>query len=435
MTSDRARLSLSKPAGSAHDDLELSEGRKTCLALLEEGLQAVEPRTCVPRALGRLRDRGVRLDDATVFAFGKAALGMARAALETLDRWGLNVKGGVIVGPEATRLDPLIVRVGGHPFPASDALETGRLVMSMASRLTRNDTALCLISGGGSSMLELPNKGISIDEIIELSRALMARGANIAELNTVRTRLSRIKGGGLAKALAPARIVNLVLSDVPGHGPELVASGPTILAQPEHDAFTVVERYGLTDRLCAATRDALSHDDSHHGAEEAPCEMQTEVAADNRTARSAMVEAALRRGIELVDRDGFFAGEARDLGATIAHEAGERAFVWGGETTVTVRGDGKGGRNQELVLAAFAAGWTGGTLASLGTDGIDGSSLAAGALLDRELVHHVQALELDANDALARNDSATFFERSGAALISGRTGTNVADIVLYLPER
>ncbi len=235
-------------------------------------------------------------------------------------------------------------------------------------------------------MLELPRRGFDLHAVQRRTRELMDEGADITRLNRERTAMSRLKGGGLARAIAPARIVNLVISDVPGHGPELVASGPTVLPG-------------------AITR----------------------VVADNRTACEAAARAI---GVEC--SSDLLCGPAREAGRRLVAGPCGGPRVVGGETTVEVLGPGRGGRCQELVLGA-AEGLRSGLLLAVGTDGIDGRSEAAGALLDEAVLLRASELGLDPRAFLARSDSARFFEQAGGALISGPTGTNVADLCLYLP--
>lgn len=390
--------------------------RERALLLAEAALDAVEPGRATREALARIERAGGRLDGATLFAFGKASVPMARAAAASV-----RLAGGIVVALEPAEIDGLDVVRGAHPIPASDAAETGAEVLARARALGPGDVALCLVSGGGSSMLELPVEGVSMAELARVTRALLHRGADIAELNAVRRGLSQLKGGGLARAMNGARVFNVVLSDVPGHPPELVASGPTCappLGAP--DPRDVLVRYGLGDVV-------------RHLVLPSPpsTTIITEIAADNAAARRAIVKRAAELGVALDDREGFFSGEARALGAGLG--ARDRGWVWGGETTVTVRGHGRGGRNQELVLGALAGGWTRGLLLAFGTDGIDGTSDAAGALVDPAAVARARALGLDPERALATNDAYSFFDALGTALVCGPTGTNVADLCLYLP--
>jgi len=393
-------------------DLSVVDRRRRARAidLAERALAAVDPYACTLDAIARFAED---LDGATVLAFGKASAAMARAACDAID-----VNGGIAIVLAPVELPGLEVHVGAHPAPAADAERTGEAVLARARSLGEDDRALCLVSGGGSAMLELPKPGVSMATIDRLSRELMRRGADVGELNAVRRGLSQLKGGGLARAIAPAAIFNVVLSDVPGRDPAVVASGPTF-PPPADDPRGILERYQLWRGLDASTiaailepRPALAID------------ARTEIAGDNASARRAVSR-------ELVDRDGYFDGEARELGARIASEAHERGWIWGGESTVTVRGSGRGGRNQELVLGALCAGWSRGLLLALGTDGVDGSSDAAGALIDPAAVRAASAL--DAARALEDNASHAFFDALGTQLRCGPTGTNVADLCIYLP--
>ena len=412
--------------GAELDDVSRAR-RAFALDLAEAALEAVEPARATHRALDRLRGRGdaprlerVGLEGATLFAFGKAAIPMARAALQTA-----SIAGGLVIALEPVALPPLEVRRGGHPVPAADAIATGERALAIAERLGAGDVALCLVSGGGSAMLELPGEGVTLDDIARLTRLAMERGADIAQLNAVRRALSRLKGGGLAAAIAPASIVNVILSDVPGHPLHVVASGPTLPPPAHPRAQDVLRALGLEGELPRAVRDSLDR---------APAlgwpRIVTELAADNGVARDAVVGAA-RPGVHLSAREGTFAGEARALGARIAAEP-DRDWVWGGETTVTLRGAGRGGRNQEVALAALVAGFEHGLLLTLATDGVDGASANAGAIVDAAALAAARARGLDPAAFLADNDSASFFDAIGAAIRTGPTSTNVADICIAL---
>lgn len=386
------------------------ERRARAIDLVERAIEAVDPYAGTLEAIDRFAES---LDGATVLAFGKASAAMARAACDAVD-----VEGGIAIVLAPIELPPLEVHVAAHPAPAPDAERTGREVLARARALGADDRALCLVSGGGSAMLELAKPGVSIATIDRLSRELMRRGADVGELNAVRRSLSQLKGGGLARAIAPAAIFNVVLSDVPGRDPSVVASGPTF-APPDDDPRAILRRYDLLRGLDASTLAAMLEP-----AAKVAIDARTELAGDNASARRAASR-------ELVDRDGYFGGEARELGARIAAEAHDRGWIWGGESTVTVRGPGRGGRNQELVLGALAAGWSRGLLLALGTDGVDGSSDAAGALIDPPAAR--AARTLDAARALEESDSHAFFDALGTQLRCGPTGTNVADLCLYLP--
>lgn len=331
-------------------------------------------------------------------------------------------KAGWLVSLEPASIDGVHGLRGAHPDPAADAVSTGQAIVAAADALGPDDLALCLVSGGGSSMLELPREGITLEALRDLTRTLRERGADIGQLNAVRRRCSAVKGGGLARRIAPAPILNVVLSDVPGHPPEVVASGPTCappLDAPSAEAVLAElgVRFALPEPLVGPL----------------PA-IETLVAADGSVARRAVVEHAARLGLSVADRAGVYDGDASTLGRALADDPSAEPWVWGGETTVTVRGAGRGGRNQELVLGALAQGWPGGLLMAFGTDGVDGASAAAGALLDEEVAREARERGLDPEAALADNDSATFFERAGGSLRCGPTGTNVADLLIYLPR-
>jgi hydroxypyruvate reductase len=302
-------------------------------------------------------------------------------------------------------LPPLVVRRGGHPVPASDAAEVGREVLALARALGPSDVALCLVSGGGSAMLELPREGLSIDDVVRETRRLLASGADIREINRARAEMSQLKGGRLAAAIAPARIVNVVISDVPDADPAVVASGPTVPAPESGIKATTV------------------------------------IAADNAAARAAVVAEGARAGMRIEDLGEILRGEAADAGRSLIEiartriDAGADGIVAGGETTVTLgESAGKGGRNHELALGAWGAIARGArlTIAAFGTDGIDGTSDAAGALVDEDAITRSRTLELDPQAALIAHDTAVFFAALGTQLRPGPTATNVADLAIVL---
>lgn len=359
---------------------QILERRRRALDAVDAALNAVEPGRVTRAGLGILADQGVRLDGCVVFAFGKAARGMAEAVLAEVP-----VRSGLVLGFEEGRLGPLRLVRAGHPVPLIDAAERGGEVLDLARSLGPGDVALCLVSGGGSAMLELPRPGFTLPDIRRRTRELLRADVDIGQLNRVRASMSLLKGGGLARAMSPAAVVNLVISDVPGHGPEVVASGPTVVP----------------------------------GA-------RTLVVADNSTARDA---AAWALGLE--PDPVSTRGVAAEAGRAFYAGTSARGRVAGGETTVVVSGGGRGGRNQEFVLGA-AAGFEDGLLLSVGTDGVDGSSDAAGALLDEVVFREARRLGLDPSRSLADNDSDRFFAAAGGQIHTGPTGTNVADLHLCL---
>ena len=446
MISNRSRL-------LAEVDGDDRRRRSWALELLEAGLASVDAGRVTRSALACLEAGGMHLEGAAVLAFGKASRAMAEAALAEFAPCG-----GLVVGHDAGRLGNLAMLAAGHPIPLAESEAHGRRVQAFADSLGADDLVICLVSGGASAMLEVPRIGLSMADLAATTACLLHAGAAIEELNAVRVALSDVKGGRLLARLHPARVINLVISDVPGAPPAVVGSGPTMppvaggSARP--DAGEVISKYGVADSLPSSVMACLA-DPGGRAPVDLPMDLRVEtvVAANNLTAQSAMIERARSLGLEPRHRSDPVVGEARDAGAAAWHccRRHGRCVVFGGETTVTVRGTGRGGRNQELVLGALAAqagdaqaldrsasgspspSITVGLLAALGTDGVDGSSDAAGAFLDGPAVVRAGVLGLDIAAALARNDSHRFFAELGTAIETGRTGTNVADVGIWLP--
>lgn len=430
------------------------------LALFRAGLAAADPGACVRRAFVRDGDRmqvGGRsfylpdFDRVLLIAAGKAACPMAAAALEIL---GGRVSGGIAVTKHGHAMPPLSlpVREAGHPVPDEAGLAAAREILSLASSAGPRDLVLFLLSGGASALLSLPAPGLSLENKIRATRALLASGASIHEVNAVRKHLSALKGGQLARAAGRALQASLVLSDVIGDDLSVIASGPTV-ADPSTfaDALGVVERYGLREKLAPAELKRLEA-----GARgDIP---ETPKPGDPAFARSlALVIGGLAQSLSAAE------GEARKLGyhplllsqalSGIAREearglcalakdiregrgpiAAPAAVIAGGETVVKIAGSGTGGRNQEMALAAAIelAGLPGLGVLCCGTDGTDGPTEAAGAWADGRTAPRARSLGLDPEAFLADNDSHSFFRQAGGLVVTGPTGTNVTDIYLAL---
>ena len=374
-----------------------------------------------------------------VVGAGKGAAQMARA-LERL--WEGPLTGAVVTrygfGVPCERISVL---EASHPLPDESGLRASRRLVDEVSGLSEDDLVVALICGGGSALLPAPPPGLSLEDEIAVNRALLASGAPIRAMNAVRKHVSLIKGGRLAAAAHPARVVSLVVSDIPGDEPALVASGPTIAdASSRADALKIVERYRLA--LPEKVMRWLASD-----AADAPRPSDPRLARnDVRLIASAGVSleaaAAMARhaGIEAVILSDAIEGEARDVGlvhAAIAREVAQRnrpfakpvVVLSGGETTVTVRGEGRGGRNGEFLLSlALGIDGVGGISAlAADTDGIDGSEDNAGAFADHRTIARLVARRLDAAALLERNDSWAAFDALGDLFKPGPTGTNVND--------
>jgi hydroxypyruvate reductase len=318
----------------------------------------------------------------------------------------------------------------------------------MVRGLSADDLVLCLISGGGSALLALPAPGLTLDDKRAVNRALLKSGANIAEMNCVRKHLSAIKGGRLAAAAAPARVVSLLISDVPGDDPAVIASGPTV-ADPTTfaDAAAVLEKYGITEPATAIAHLRAATDETPKPGDRRLAGVATTIIARPQDGLEAAAAMARRAGFAPIILGDSIEGEAREVAlvhAGIARQVrrhGQPApapavLLSGGETTVTLRGRGRGGRNAEFLLAlAVALNGEAGIHAVAGdTDGIDGTEDNAGALLDPASLARGAALGIDAKKALADNDGYGFFAALGDLIVTGPTRTNVNDFRAILIE-
>jgi len=436
------------------------DDRQIVQTLFTTALAAVEPGAALAPHLERVRQQylsgGFRR--LLVAGFGKAGIPMALAAEEHL---GDLISGGLIIVPHTSivplrTVEPHIIEVAtaAHPHPDSAGVAAGRRIMELARGCDAATLLLLLVSGGGSALCVVPAEGITLEEKQATARLLMAAGADIHELNTVRKHLSAVKGGQLARLAHPAGIVSLLISDVPGDRVDVIASGPAV-ADPSTfgDALAVLERRGLLEQVPAVVRNRLEQGRGGAAAETPKPgdplfeRVSTTIAVCNRHALEAAGASSRGLGLETHIADGLVTGEARKAGQRLAGEAlrcygelvpGSRVcLLSGGETTVTVRGQGRGGRSQELALsfAEAIAGQPGITLLAAGTDGIDGPTDAAGAIVDGGTVPLARQAGFDTAASLAANDAYPLLERCGALLKTGPTGTNVMDMQIIIVDR
>jgi glycerate 2-kinase len=444
--------------------------RAAAAGILETALHAAEPGSLVRRhlKLGRrhLEAAGVRhaLGRGTIalVAVGKAALPMAWAAEELL---GDHLASALAVTtvPDGTpgsrppvrgRSERLLVRGAGHPVPDARGLAAAGEVEALARGLGRDDLLLLLVSGGASALLPSPAEGVTLDDKARTTTLLLRAGASIGELNVVRKHLSRLKGGGLARAAAPAHVVALVLSDVVGDDLSTIGSGPTV---PDPTTFAqaleVLERRGVLGEAPEGVRRRLA-DGARGSLEETPKpgdpifrKVRTRVVGSGRLSVLAAAREAKRRGLRPLVLTSRLEGEAREVARVLVAILREQVdtakpgaapicLLAGGETTVTVQGQGQGGRNQELAVAAAQA-LSGfpvpAVCASLATDGIDGASDAAGGIVDDTTTARGTRLGLAPPAAfLAASDTRNYLGPLGDLILTGPTGTNVADIVTLL---
>ncbi|MBZ0225733.1 MAG: glycerate kinase [Comamonas sp.] len=410
-------------------------------AMFEAAIASAQPALCVPPYLPRSDEVRGRL---VVIGAGKASAAMAQAVEA---HWPGELTGLVVTRyGYAVPCERIEIVQAAHPVPDAAGLAAAQRLLALAESLTADDVVLCLISGGGSALLPLPLPGITLQDKQAINRALLASGASIGEMNTVRRHLSAIKGGRLAVACHPARVITLLLSDVPGDAPCDIASGPTV-GDPSTcaDALAIVQRYGIA--LPAHVRRVL---DSGAGESIKPDDPRL---AGSRTHIVAAPQQALQAAAAVATRQGYtphilsdaIEGEARDVGkvlAALALQVAGRgqpfqapcAILSGGETTVTLRGRGRGGRNVECLLS-FALATRGHPRihALMGdTDGVDGMQDIAGAIAGPETLARAFAQGIQPRQSLDNNDGHGFFEALGDSVITGPTLTNVNDFRVVL---
>ncbi len=438
--------------------------RGRILPILEAALQAIEPGYAVRRALIREGDAlivdGWRypLDQAGrvwIAAFGKAAAPMGRAAAAIL---GDRLAGGLLVtkvghAGDRTALPPsLALLEAAHPVPDAAGVAAARRIADLARQAVAGDLVVCLVSGGGSALLTLPAEGLALSDVQATTAALLRCGATIDEINTLRKHLSQVAGGQLARLAAPAQVLSLMLSDVVGSPLDVIASGPTVPDRSTWaDAWGIVERYSLQailpapvlDRLRAGLAGQLA--DTPKPDDPIFASIKTVVIGDNAVAAAVAEERAAALGFNAKVLTTFVEGEAREV-ARVAVALGREVaaygrpvtppacLILGGETTVTIRGEGKGGRNQELALAAASVldhlpEGRRIVVVALATDGTDGPTDAAGGLVDGTTASRGRAVRLDPRQHLASNNAYPYLDAVGDLLITGPTQTNVNDLM------
>ncbi|WP_434517061.1 glycerate kinase [Dechloromonas sp. ARDL1] len=408
--------------------------RDLLASMFQAAIEAAQPHRCIPEHLpeppkGRL----------VVIGAGKASAAMAQAVEQ---HWPGELSGLVVTrygyGVPCERIE---IVEAAHPVPDAAGLAAAQRILDRVGGLTADDTVLCLISGGGSALLALPLDGISLEDKQAVNRALLASGATISEMNCVRRHLSKVKGGRLAAACHPARVVTLLISDVPGDNPCDIASGPTV-GDPTTcaDALAIVRRYGIV--LPDSVRRVLESGEGESIKPDDPrlANAVTRIVAAPQMALARAAEVAAQAGIAAHVLSDSIEGEARDVGKVLAALARQVArhdlpfdtpcvLISGGETTVTVRGAGRGGRNVEFLLSlGIALDGEPGVYALAGdTDGVDGQEEIAGAFLAPDSLARAWKHGLRPRECLDANDGHGFFGTLGDAVITGPTLTNVND--------
>lgn len=420
------------------DELAKSDLRRAALSAAEAGLAAIDTRQVITKNVGlvgeilRVGSEEVSLNEINklyVVGVGKCASAAGVVLEEIL---GERISTGIILDIQTRgQLKRLRYLEGDHPLPTERNVNHTREVINLLSKTTEKDLVIFLISGGGSTLLCQPDRSTCTSEA-ELVKCLFAAGADIYELNTLRKHTSRARGGWLARHAYPARVISLLLSDVPGNDLGFIASGPTVLDKTTRaDARKILAKYDLSG-LCDFTIDDLIETPKEKKIFE---RVSNILVTSNILALEAIAEELGRAGFTTKICDTALRGEAREVGECIAKElqaaGGKKALLYGGETTVTIRGTGKGGRNQELVLAALQFIGNNSLILSLASDGRDNSDFA-GALCDIITKEKATSLHLDPASYLGNNNSYQFFEEVGDALVTGYTSSNVSDLIVAI---
>jgi glycerate-2-kinase len=388
-----------------------------------------------------------------VIGGGKATAGMALEIEQILDGW---ITGGSVNIPAYTKPWPKSKQINfnpaSHPIPREDGVRGVKNMLRLVEQLSEEDFVICLISGGGSALMPLPSTGLPLSDKQKTTNLLLKSGAKIDEINAVRKHLSDFKGGRLAEKLHPATVVSLIISDVVGDKLESIASGPTVPDDTTYaDAYTILQKRGLWRTVPSSVRKRIQKgkegklSETPKGSSRIFKRVHNVLVGTNKESCHAAAEALEKRGYHSLILSTRLQGEAREVGKKLAGicigirenqlpVAPPAAVVAGGETTVRVHGKGRGGRNQELVLSAALSirGNPAILVSSIGTDGVDGPTDAAGAVADGSTVERGLRRGLDADTYLRENNSHEFFKKLKDLIVTGPTGTNVNDILIAI---
>lgn len=416
--------------------------------LFDAALAAADPAKAVPGFLPEPPPDGRTL----VVGAGKATAAMARAVEDHWPDFDRAPLDGLVVTRYGHALSCRRIEVveAAHPVPDRAGLDAARRILAMVQGLGPEDLVLCLISGGGSALLSLPAPGITLEEKQAVNKALLRSGAAIGEMNCLRKHLSAVKGGRLAAAAAPARIVSLLISDVPGDDPAVIASGPTV-ADPTTfaDARAILDKYRIDAPASVRAHLEAAAEETPKPGDRRLVRCETHIVARPQASLEAAAAAAREAGVTPVILGDAIEGEAREVARVMGGIARQVAgsgqpaaapcvLLSGGETTVTLRGKGRGGRNAEFLLGLTVAleGHRGIHAIACDTDGIDGSEDNAGAVSGPDTLARAAAAGLDAKAMLADNDGYGFFAKLGDLVVTGPTLTNVNDFraVLVMPD-
>jgi len=430
-----------------------TEPKKMALEIVEEGLRASNPYSSVIEALSRMSDQIQARRRKVVVGFGKASYQMALACEESL---GDRIDSGAIIVPKGSVKDSGLKRIrlleGTHPVPTQLNVDSAREILQLTGGLASDDLVICLISGGGSALFTYPAQDITLEDKQEMTKLMLAAGLTIQEINCIRKHISGVKGGQLARHIYPAWVVSLILSDVVGDDLSSIASGPT---SPDpytfEDVMALFHKYHITEKVPEniAARIARGLEgripDTPKPDDRIFAKVANVIVANNTRTLYSMAERAESFGVKTMILTSYLEGEAREVGKVIGSIAKQVitqnlplkpacAIFLGGETTVTLRGNGRGGRNQEMALSVALSirGLPKVIFVSVGSDGIDGNSDAAGAIVDGRTIDRALEKGLSPLKYLENNDSNTFLKAVDSLIYTGPTGTNVNDLSFLL---
>ncbi len=416
------------------DELAKTPLRRDALEILETGYNAISTKKVimsqvkVENSILSIGDKKIKLNEYKRIFFVGIGKCSADAGEVFEDLLGDRISDGVVIDIRGVELKRIRSRIGTHPFPSEANVEAAQSVKEMLETATELDLVITVISGGGSALLCLPHD-MKCEMLTKITKTLMKKGVNIKELNIVRKHLSLIQGGQFAKIAYPAKIVSLIFSDVPGNDIGTIASGPTIMdVTTKEDAERILLKYNILTDCKLPNCDVLETPKEEKYFEK----VDNILLLTNETALSAMKDKAKELGYGATIVDAQIQGEAREIGKKLALGGKQgTCLLYGGETTVTVSGDGVGGRNQELVLGALPFVKDGEVVVASASDGWDNSP-AAGAIGDVELLEKSREIGLNVDGFLESNDSYEFFKKTNGGLDVGRTGSNVSDLYFTL---
>jgi glycerate-2-kinase len=411
------------------DELAITPQRKTFLEIIEAGLESIQPEENFKKTV-KLENNILTIlnspydlnnfENVYLIGFGKGSAKNSKLLEELL---GDKLTEGYVIDTNGESFEKIQFTLGTHPVTSQQNVDFTFKVMERFSKMTEKDLVLVIVCGGGSAMFEHPHS-VSIEQKIEIEKALLKSGANIIEMNKIRQHLSDVKGGGLAQILYPSTVATLIYSDVPGNDITYIASGPTVKDNTTiEDAMALVNKFNIPD-ITPEVFINNPHDDKYFE------KIENHIVLSNLTALNAMKEKAEENGITVTIFSDKFQGEARDAALELLNQTQTgQLLLAGGETTVTAKGNGKGGRNQECSLSVLIHLSENTIFSSVASDGFDNSEAAAG-IADNETKKHINEKQINPQEYLDNNDSYTFFQTLGEAIMTDRLPSNVADLMI-----